>query len=590
MAAASFALLLTPLGIAAESSNELQEWIGGIKARGEKGDVEAQFGLGLINAWGLGVAKDDIEAAKWFRKAADQGNPKAQFTIGTMYENGEGVVLDPGEGMTWCRKAADRGYAKAQDRLGRAYRSGNSVEKDDLEALKWFRKAADQGDADAIYHLGTMYDHGQGVVKDKVEARKWYRKAAEQGNPAAQSILYILGIEYVERLSVSKGETEEVTWCRKAADLGDANAQCKLGGMYETGEGVARDYSEAVNYYRKAANQGHSTAQIFIGLMYGDGRGVPMNTGEKVKWFRKAANQGDARAQLNLGYIYGDGRDVVKNEVEAYKWMLIAGSSETAFAGSAQKQIPPLENRLTPEQRGEGQRLAKAFKPRQATASQEPVSPEVAAQLQPEATGTGFFITEDGYLITNEHVANEGASVRVLTSGVALPARVVKVDRANDLALLKVQGKFIRMPVTTSRGVRLGSTVATVGFPNIGLQGFAPKLTKGEISSLTGVKDDSRFFQISVAVQPGNSGGALVDERGNVVGVVSAKLSASAALSTTGALPENVNYAVKSSYLLSFLESVPDVSTKLKEPKTMPRAFEDIVSDMQQAAVLVLVY
>jgi hypothetical protein len=136
--------------------------------------------------------------------------------------------------------------------------------------------------------------------------------------------------------------------------------------------------------------------------------------------------------------------------------------------------------------------------------------------------------------------------------------------------------------------------------------------------------DDARYFQISVPVQPGNSGlrragvvsqsnasqgiharlitreqqrlrprrpgGALVDERGNVVGVVSAKLSARAALASSGALPENVNYAVKSSYLLSFLESVPDVAAKLKEANTKDTKFEDVVKSAEQAAVLVLVY
>ena len=145
-----------------------------------------------------------------------------------------------------------------------------------------------------------------------------------------------------------------------------------------------------------------------------------------------------------------------------------------------------------------------------------------------------------------------------------ISAKVVKVDASNDLALLKAEGRFARLPMTSSRTARLGSSVATVGFPNIGLQGFSPKLAKGEIASLFGAEDDPRYFQISVPVQPGNSGGALVDERGNVVGVVSAKLSAGAALAATGALPENVNYAVKSSLLLSFLESVPEVSAKLR--------------------------
>ncbi len=178
----------------------------------------------------------------------------------------------------------------------------------------------------------------------------------------------------------------------------------------------------------------------------------------------------------------------------------------------------------------------------------------------------------------------------MVTSASLIPAKVVKVAGANDLALLKAEGKFAALPVAVSRAVMLGATVATVGFPNIGLQGFAPKLAKGEIASLSGEQDDARYFQISVPVQPGNSGGALVDERGNVVGIVSAKLSAQAALATSGALPENVNYAVKSSFLLSFLESVPEVSANLKEPNTKERKFEDMVKSAEQAAVLVLVY
>jgi hypothetical protein len=146
------------------------------------------------------------------------------------------------------------------------------------------------------------------------------------------------------------------------------------------------------------------------------------------------------------------------------------------------------------------------------------------------------------------------------------------------------------MKIAASRTVNLGGTVATVGFPDIGLQGFAPKLAKGEIASLSGAGDDPRYFQISAPVQPGNSGGALVDERGNVIGIVSAKLDASTALAMSGSLPENVNYAVKSSLLLSFLESVPDVDAKLKAPNTVDEKFEEVVKSAQDAAVLVLVY
>ena len=81
-----------------------------------------------------------------------------------------------------------------------------------------------------------------------------------------------------------------------------------------------------------------------------------------------------------------------------------------------------------------------------------------------------------------------------------------------------------------------------------------------------------------------------MDERGNVIGIVSAKLDPSTALAMSGSLPENVNYAVKSSLLLSFLESVPEVAAKLKEPNTKDEKFADAVKSAQDAAVLVLVY
>ncbi len=241
---------------------------------------------------------------------------------------------------------------------------------------------------------------------------------------------------------------------------------------------------------------------------------------------------------------------------------------------------------MTPEEIAKAEQLSAVFVPRKENSA----FGHAISSDDPIATGTGFFITDDGCLISNYHVVKGAAKVRLLTGAGLIDVMVVKVDAANDLALLKTSGAFRPLPIATSRTVKLGGTVATVGFPDIGLQGFAPKLAKGEIASLTGVADDSRYFQISLPVQPGNSGGALVDARGNVVGIVAAKLSARAALDATGSLPENVNYAVKSSLLLSFLESVPDMAAKLKEPNAQDESFENVVKSAQEAAVLVLVY
>jgi S1-C subfamily serine protease len=349
---------------------------------------------------------------------------------------------------------------------------------------------------------------------------------------------------------------------------------------------VTKDDDEAVKWYLKASEQGLAFAQVNLGLMYANGQGVTKNYAEAVNWYRKAAEQGLAPAQGNLGLMYVNGKGVPKNFVESYKWQLLAAAQGDEFAN---KQVLALERNMTREQMAEGQKLAREFKPRDKSQDKD-VTRENVEKSNPEASGSGFFITDDGYFITNQHVAGRGATVRILTASGIIPAKVIKVDELNDLTLLKAEGKFAELPVVFSRKVQLGATVATVGFPNIGLQGFSPKLAKGEIASLAGIQDDARHFQISVPVQPGNSGGALVDDRGNVIGVVVAKLSQKAALATSGALAENVNYAIKSSYLLSFLESVPEVAAKLKEPNTTQRDFETIIKDVEQAAVLVLVY
>jgi S1-C subfamily serine protease len=261
---------------------------------------------------------------------------------------------------------------------------------------------------------------------------------------------------------------------------------------------------------------------------------------------------------------------------------------------AVKQNISDCEQYLSPAQRAEGQRLAQEWEARHANReANQGVErrPEAAvAGDDPKTTGTGFLITRNGYLVTNHHVVKDCGKVRVQTAAGLLDAEVVRVDAASDLALLKVTGTFDALPVVSSRTARLGATVATVGFPNIGLQGFEPKLSKGDISSLAGIQDDVRYFQISVPVQPGNSGGALVDEHGNVVGIVSAQLSQKAALESSGTLAQSVNYAVKSSYLLGFLEAVPEASEGMPDAKTREQKFEAMVDDVKKATVLIIGY
>jgi TPR repeat protein len=444
---------------------------------------------------------------------------------------------------------------------------------------------AENGDADSQYFLGGCYMFGYlNIQKNDKESIKWLLKAAGQGHLQSQ---LNLGLIYSGGVGSSKNLSEAVKWYRKAAEQGSASAQTSLGMCYFNGDGLNKDVKEAIKWLGCASEQNDSGAQCMLGIIYESNQGVPQDINKSAEWYLKAAEQGVAVAQSSVGVFYAEGRGVSKNYVEAYKWFSLAAAQGMQ---DARDNMTIAENRMTKEQVAEAQHLAQEFnqriKPKQINAKPN----EAFSELRPTASGTGFYITDDGYLISNYHVIKGATKVRLVTSAGLLDATVVKVDTANDLALLKTAGKFAPLPIAASRAVKLGGTVATVGFPDIGLQGFAPKLAKGEIASLAGAADDPRYFQISLPVQPGNSGGALVDARGNVVGIVAAKLSARAALDATGSLPENVNYAVKSSLLLSFLESVPAVSAKLKEPNTKDEPFEDVVKSAQDAAVLVLVY
>jgi TPR repeat protein len=110
--------------------------------KAESGDATAQFELGVKYRFGQGVSKDELEAARWFRKAAEQKNALAQFNLGMAYTNGEGVPKNEAEAVRWYRKAAEQGNAEALHSLGVAYVNGVGVPKNENEAYFWLNLEA----------------------------------------------------------------------------------------------------------------------------------------------------------------------------------------------------------------------------------------------------------------------------------------------------------------------------------------------------------------------------------------------------------------------------------------------------------------
>ena len=148
------------------------------------------------------------------------------------------------------------------------------------------------------------------------------------------------------------------------------------------------------------------------------------------------------------------------------------------------------------------------------------------------------------------------AEVRVRPAGQdAMAGAVVARDAGNDLALLKAPVRLPVAPIREDRGIRAGDSVVAVGFPLPGLLASEANVTTGTVSALAGIGNDTRFLQMTVPVQPGNSGGPLLDLEGRVVGVVVGKLDALEVASATGDIPQNVNFAIKASVVRSFLDA-----------------------------------
>lgn len=192
--------------------------------------------------------------------------------------------------------------------------------------------------------------------------------------------------------------------------------------------------------------------------------------------------------------------------------------------------------------------------------SQQAQSPEPATDTA--VSGTGFFVASN-FLLTNNHVIKDCRN----TIKVRYPDRepytatMSGQDPSNDLALLHTE-----MPshsiATFHLQPRLGEGVASYGFPYAGILSSGGNFTLGNVTSLTGMGDDTRFLQMSAPIQPGNSGGPLVDMSGSVIGVVVSQLNALAVMQVDNSVPQNVNFAIQVPMVINFL-SVKGVTPKL---------------------------
>jgi TPR repeat protein/ankyrin repeat protein len=287
-----------------------------------KGDSEAQYELGCLY-----VAQDTKKGEGLLEKAAEQGHAGAQYKIGMIYSRGlGGVTQDTQKGKGLLEKAAEQGHAEAQCALGSMYPHGKygEAKKRELVEKKWeLLEKAGNGDAGAQCTLGWMYVSGDGVAQDKLKGRGLLEKAAGQGHATAQCALSIM-YPHDEYGEAKKTELVEKKWeLLEKARNGDAGAQCTLGWMYVSGDGVAQDKLKGRGLLEKAVGQGHAGAQYALSMIYFSGLGgVSQDKPKGRGLLEKAAEQGHAGAQYALGSMYLHGDHGVAQDTQKAKGLL----------------------------------------------------------------------------------------------------------------------------------------------------------------------------------------------------------------------------------------------------------------------------
>jgi S1-C subfamily serine protease len=215
-----------------------------------------------------------------------------------------------------------------------------------------------------------------------------------------------------------------------------------------------------------------------------------------------------------------------------------------------------------------------------------PVPPPARGPAGRQSSGTGFIVAPER-VVTNHHVVNGCTRLTLPGAGpTPLSARILRADARLDLALLEVPG--LRGPALAFRAApaRRGEGVIALGFPLAGLLSTDLKLTRGDVNGLSGLGNDQDVLQMSAPVQPGNSGGPLLDLRGQVVGMVVAKLNAQNVARQTGDIAQNVNFAIKGEPVAAFLRAA-GLRPQMGDLRGPERGAADIGDDAARSTAMI---
>jgi S1-C subfamily serine protease/tetratricopeptide (TPR) repeat protein len=483
---------------------------------------ESPYYLGLMAHLGNGLRQNYSLAMDYYKKAAELDYAPAYFRIGILHANGRGVPRNPQEAMQWYIKAANLGEAIAQFNVGLGFLTGNGIQKDPRQALFWMLVAVDR------------------LIDQKIadDARKNIRIAEAQLDPKA-----------ISEIQFNAASWKPITLTRWT----DPAELKTFVGKY------AFDRIKGLKLFEVPEVQ--SRIRMLLGP----------NVVDLINQWETSSP-----AEEQTGWLVASGchphmcseQWVVAINFSNYNMFVCFAEEDkpVKYAATGAKVIdlplPPNNSSPCPNKEVALSVFQRLFSPPIQSAPPAPVSPKTLTPLvstpssKLASTGSGFLVNSEGNILTNEHVIDGCSSIQIRSNNGHHRAIVVASDQTNDLAIIQSEvGGLVPLPFRDGPGIRAGDGIILVGFPYSGILTSSPNVSIGAVSALAGIGDDTRFLQISAPVQPGNSGGPLLDSSGDVVGVVVATMNALAVLKITGSVPQNVNFAIKGSLAREFLDA-----------------------------------
>lgn len=512
----SLCLLLAGVGLI--SLGAMAQSVSSLAVAAEDGDAQAQFELGLAYDAGDGVSADIQTALSWYRRAAQQSHAEAMYYIALTFDYADRVDEDNEAAADWYRRAGELDHAASQAALGLMYEIGEGVETDLKAARNWYERAADNGSADGMGYLGDLYMRGAGVDEDPARGQSLLEDAASGGSFYGQLELAKV---LLETNAAGEDRTEGLAWLliagETASNDGEQSARTEL---IESADPSQAEMSSA----RRRA--------LILSQRLLQQDGDEAASGYWLETSEAALIEAAQRGLRTLGYYSGE----ITGKTDAdFDTALASFTADWRYAES-----PDITPNLLMFIGG-----ALAY---------EIYDTNEANSDMVDNAGSGFYVSADGGIVTNEHVI-AGCNRLTLPNGDVL--EVIASETSSDLALLQApspDGHAV-LSLRAGRGVRAADPIWVAGYPLGGYLTRDMSVAAGNVMALAGMGQDRREFQISAPIQPGNSGGPVLDQAGRLVGVVVSGLDKLGLAAEFGDLPENVNFAISLGTLQSFLDT-----------------------------------